>query len=195
MWSVYSDDPDGMDREGCGSRLSNRGGTGYLPCLDGFVVNGCREEYQWRAFLEIVAGGNWEQDERLGHLFKNGFDLYVLMDKFAIIRPVLVEWTMKHPKEEIATLAQAKGIPIAPCNSADALFTSPQYTGREFFVELDHPAAGKLRYPGLPYEFSKTPSQVTKPAPLLGQHNDEVFGGWLDYPPQKIAALKQAGAI
>ena len=193
--TFYTFDPEGVYLERCGSRVSNRGGLGYLLCQDGYIVNGSREEYQWRALLEIAAGEEWEKDEQLKSLFSGGFDLFVLMDKFELVRPVLTEWAMKHTKEEITALAQAKGVPVVPCNSAEDMLKSAHFAAREFFVEIDHPQTGKLRYPGAPFRLSETPWRVDKPAPLLGQHNEEILCGRLGYSRQDLTKMRERGVI
>ncbi len=189
------------DSQGAGVRLpggrqgSRIRGIGYLPCRDGHIVNGCREEYQWRALLELAAGEEWEQDARLQGLFSEQFELFAFLDKWETIRPVVLEWTMEHTKEEIASLAQSKGIPIVPANSAEDIFNSRQFAERGFLVDIDHPHAGRLRYPGAPYKLSGTPWQARRCAPLLGQHNEEVLCGDLGYSEQDLTAMRAAGVI
>ncbi len=70
----------------------------------------------------------------------------------------------------------------------------PHLKEREFFVEMEHPQAGKLTCPGLPFKLSETPCQLRR-APLLGEHNVEVYGDRLGYSQQDIVKLKQAGII
>ena len=61
-------------------------------------------------------------------------------------------------------------------NTAADLFESPQFQAREFFVEVDHPAAGKLRYPGWPIKLGSGTRLELAPAPLLGQDNQSILG-------------------
>lgn len=70
----------------------------------------------------------------------------------------------------------------------------PHLKERGFMVELDHPEAGRLTHPGLPYKLSETPGQL-KPAPLLGEHNAEIYGDRLGYSRQDIVKLRQTGII
>ena len=102
---------------------------------------------------------------------------------------------MKHSREEITTMAQERHIPIVPCNSAADLLESPQFAEREFFVEIEHPHTGRLTYPGAPYRFSETPWRVARPAPLLGEHNEEILCGRLGYSRQDLARMKESGVI
>ena len=62
-------------------------------------------------------------------------------------------------------------------------------------VESEHPVAGKVKIVGVPVKLSETPGSVREPAPLLGQHTDEVLHEYLGMPDGEIAALRQAGVI
>ncbi len=171
-------------------------GFGYLPCKDGYVVNGCREEYQWRALLRLVAGEEWEEDERFKGLLGTGFNPGVfLIEAGATIGPMITEWATKRTRAEVTVAAQSKGIPIVPCNSTEDMFRSSHLAERQFLVEIDHPQTGKLRYPGAPYRLSETPWRVDRPAPLLGQHNEEILCERLGYSEEKLASMRQSGVI
>jgi formyl-CoA transferase len=64
---------------------------------------------------------------------------------------------------------------------------------RGFFATVDHPEAGAIELPGLSLRFSATPGEVRR-APLLGEHNLEIFGE-LGYTPPEIAALRTQNVI
>lgn len=171
-------------------------GFGYLPCKDGYVVSGCREEYQWRSFIGLVAGDNWEEDGRFKGLLEGEFDIGVfLAEAGPIIWPLISEWAMSRTKEEVTAAAQSRGIPIVPCNSTEDLFGSSHFAERQFLVEIDHPATGKLQYPGAPYHLSETPWRVDRPAPLLGQHNEEILCEQLGYTKEELASMRESGTI
>ena len=74
-------------------------------------------------------------------------------------------------------------------------YNSPQTKAREFFTEIDHPAAGKLMYPGLPYKLSTMTPSKNHGAPLLGQHNEEIYTERLGYAKEDLVRLKEAGVI
>ena len=82
-----------------------------------------------------------------------------------------------------------------PVHSAKEIVNSEQLAAREFFVEVEHREAGKVKYPGAPYKLSATPWGVNRPAPLLGEHNEEVYCGMLGYSKQDLVKLRQAGTI
>ena len=66
---------------------------------------------------------------------------------------------------------------------------------RGAIVEVEHPVAGPVSMVGMPVKLSETPGRVRTPAPLLGQHTDEVLQHYLDLNEAAIAALREAGAI
>ncbi len=72
------------------------------------------------------------------------------------VNDLLIEWMMKHSKEEIFRKGQALSCPIAPIFSAEDVVESEQFNTRDFFVEMDHPEAGSVRFPSSPYRFSKS---------------------------------------
>ena len=84
---------------------------------------------------------------------------------------------------------------MVPAAYAAKLMASDHLQARGFFVEVEHPAAGVLTYLGAPYEFSETSCQVRSPAPLLGQHTQEVLRGLLGYSEAEVAAVQEGGVL
>ena len=95
----YTYDPDGLAFVGLyDSKARTRR---ILPCRDGFVVNRCRDEQQWRALMGLVAGDEWEKEERFEGLLDGEFDLVAFLSETAdTIRPVIAEWTAQRTTEE-----------------------------------------------------------------------------------------------
>ena len=79
--------------------------------------------------------------------------------------------------------------------SAGHLADCPRLLARDSFVELDHPVVGRAQYPGMAVRLPGEAITGTQPAPLLGQHNTEIFGRELGYPPEDLVALRQHGVI
>ncbi len=77
---------------------------------------------------------------------------------------------------------------------ADA-FADPQYAAREAIISVDDPALGPLRMQGVTPKLSATPGAVARGAPLLGEHNDEVYGGLLGLSAAERASLRAGGVI
>ena len=87
------------------------------------------------------------------------------------------------------------GIPSGVINSIEDVFNHPQAEHRDLKIELEHPTAGTLQFPGYPYKFSATPAKAHHPPPMLGEHTDEVLEGLLDYSPEEVSELHERGVI
>ena len=138
---------------------------GVLPCNDGFVAISPREEAQWRQWLEMMGNPDWGDDERFATREAREANTPELWE-------LLGEWTSGFSKFDVARWGQERRIPCFPVNTAEDLFTDPHLQDREFFSELEHPVAGRLRYPGAAYRLSNAADTANRrAAPTLGQHN------------------------
>ena len=140
-----------------------------LPTSDGYVAISPREEHQWAAWLKLMGDPEWGADQRFS-------TARLRQENWSALEPLLIEWTSRRTKEDIYRRAQTAHIPAFPVNTAADLFQSRQLQSRGFFREIEHPVAGTLPYAGFPYMLSNTHLEVSKPAPTLGQDNDEVLG-------------------
>ena len=140
-----------------------------LPCRDGYVSISPRQEDQWQRFVAMMDHPPWAADPK----FATRDDR---VSNWKDLEPLLSDWTSRQSKEEVYREAQANHIPSFPLNTAADLFSSAQFQAREFFVEAEHPAAGKLPYPGWPIRLGSGKRFQVAPAPLLGQDNQAVLG-------------------
>ncbi len=93
-------------------------------------------------------------------------------EKFdALIRP----WLNEHDKWQITKEAQELRLAFTPVLSPGELFEDVQTKARGYFAETEHPAMGKVVYPGAPAKLSESPWKSGR-APLLGEHNTEIYG-------------------
>ncbi|MBA7597062.1 Bile acid-CoA transferase [subsurface metagenome] len=76
----------------------------------------------------------------------------------------------------------------------EEVLDDPHWWQREFWVQIEHPVTGKLTYPGAPSKAEQMPWVIRRPAPLLGQHNEEVYGK-LGYTKKELVRLKENGLI
>ena len=161
---------------------------GILPCKDGYVELSIYEEHQWQALLKLMGEPEWAKQDK----FK---DRLSRTQNNAELNFLLAGWFKQHTKEELYQQGQALGVPIAPYNNTREVVASPQLAHRAFFVEIEHSETGRVRYPSAPYQFSRTPWRAERPAPLLGQHNGEIYGKRLGFSRQQIVKLRHAGVI
>jgi formyl-CoA transferase len=96
---------------------------------------------------------------------------------------------------ELYRKVQEKRVPFAPVSTMGDLLNSEHLKARGFFVEIPHPVAGTHTYPGAPLKYHATPWEIRLPAPTLGQHNEQIFGGRLGLDAARLAELKRTGVI
>ncbi len=86
-------------------------------------------------------------------------------------------------------------IPIGLVPTTKEIVESPQHEAREFFEEVDHPVMGRITMPGAPFKMMDTPWQLKSPAPLLGEHNEEIYCQRLGYSREELVKLRERGVI
>jgi formyl-CoA transferase len=101
---------------------------------------------------------------------------------------------MQHTKREVMELVGGAGVPSGAVFDNVELQHDPFLRERGMFVELEHPVRGKFVMPGFPVKMSNSHVPVS-PAPLLGQHNEEVLGEVLGYSSEKVARLREEKVI
>ncbi len=161
---------------------------GILPCKDGYVNLSPSQDHHWDGLVRLMGNPEWAQDER----FKNRDSRREHGDE---IRAHLEEWTKGQSKEELAEAAQRLGFPGAPVYTMDEALRAEHLVAREFLVEIDHPEAGRIHYPGAPFKLLGTPWHVVRAAPLLGQHNEDVYCKRLGYSREELVRLRESGVI
>ena len=100
----------------------------------------------------------------------------------------------EHEKRDIYERAQELRMPFALISTLDELPTDKQLQHRKYFVDIEHPVAGKLTYPGAPFKMSETPWQAER-APLLGEHNEQVLCRRLGYSKEDLVKLRERNII
>ena len=144
---------------------------GVLPCVDGYVAISPREDAQWLRWLDMMGQPSWAEDERYATRAARQENIDGLWE-------LLAAWTRGRSKFEIAREGQRRRIPCFPVNTIEDLMRDQHLEERQFFVPIDHPVAGYLKLPGVPYRLSdaRVPAGL-EPAPRLGQHNETVLAG------------------
>ncbi|MBI4330154.1 MAG: CoA transferase [Chloroflexi bacterium] len=162
--------------------------AGVLPCKDGYVQFAPNRPEEWDTFIELLGSPEWAK----GAEFK---DPKYREEHAAEIKERLAPLLMQFTKEELYRRAQSKHCPVAPYHGCDEIVDSGQLRARGFFVEMDHPEAGRLEYPSVPYRFCEAPARFQRPAPLLGEHNEEIYRRMLGYTAERLARLRGSGVI
>ncbi len=161
---------------------------GFFKCKDGWVFLNAIEPHHWQRLVDVMGNPDWANEE----LFK---DTFARGQHWESLESLMAEWAIKHTTAELFEAAKAKKIPLAVVNSIAEVMESGQLKERGFFIDIEHSKVGKLTYPGAPYKFSETPWTIHKPAPLLGQHNEDVYCNQLGYTKRELVKMYEAGII
>ncbi|MFQ6053488.1 MAG: CaiB/BaiF CoA transferase family protein [Candidatus Bathyarchaeia archaeon] len=110
-------------------------------------------------------------------------------------REAVAAWVAERTGEEVVELLAGAGVPVSPVHDLDDVLANEQARAREMFVEVVHPILGEVTMPGFPIKFSETKGDMTTPAPLLGQHNAEVYSELLGLSEAEVEELRREGVI
>ena len=165
-------------------------GSGFeelMPARDGYVIPSVQGSQPWSTVAGVI-GLEALNDERFATgagRIEHGEDLKQLLIQG------LSEWERK-------PLFQASGesrLVFGMAQDAEDLYNCPHLEDRGFFTEVDHPVAGNARYPGMGPVLSGMNFEIRRPAPLLGQHNAEIFCEELGYTAEDLVNLRGLGVI
>ena len=120
------------------------------------------------------------------------------MDRFknkSLIDPVVEEWIGKRTADEAIDLLQKERVPCGVVNTIDQLLIDPQVQDREMIQFMDYPDLGEIPVPGIPIKLSSSPGSIDRPAPKLGEHNEEVYCGLLGLKSREFERLRQEKII
>ena len=154
---------------------------------DGWVNIGGANQANWERIADVLGHPQWRDDPRFA---TNTARMQNIEALTAAINAVLGTRTKAEWTERLA----AAGVPVGPVHSLGEALAHPQTLARGMVVDLVHPQAGAIKAIGCPLHFSATPTQITRPAPLLGEHTREVLADY-GYDDAAIDALIAAGVV
>jgi benzylsuccinate CoA-transferase BbsF subunit len=146
-----------------------------------------RSDREWQRFCEVLGQPPWTREPRFATLLgrvKHRDELNAQVEG----------WTSQLPAAEVMRRLQAAGIAAGVVQNAADLAHDPQLAMRGDAIILDHPEVGAQRYQAPGFQLTVSPAQL-RPAPLLGQHNVEVFQGLLGLSEAEYRRLEAEGVF
>ena len=174
-------------------RIGNRYESTYpydsFPAKDGDVIIAAGNNKLFGILCEVMGRSELKEDPR----FREIKDRVANHEQ---VREVVSEWTRRYTIDEIDHKLNSAGCPASAVNTIDRLVRDPQIAGaREMFPEIDQPGIGRLQITAAPQKLTRTKACPRKPAPLLGEDNEAVYGGLLGLSAEDLGRLTAAGVI
>jgi crotonobetainyl-CoA:carnitine CoA-transferase CaiB-like acyl-CoA transferase len=174
------------------SRVGNRGygraAWGIYPCGDGYVGIIAGPDQNWPEVAKIM-----EREELADPKYASRQGRLLYADE---VDALMLPWLLDHNKVDIFKAGQEHGLGFSFVATMQDLLEMEQLQDRDYFVELDHPVAGRLQYPRPPISPQLPVGPwVYRRAPLLGEHNREVLVERLGYSDQELTRFREQGVV
>ena len=170
------------------------------PCKDGRVV--CSIGGAGVGWTQsTIALTNWMAEEGMAgelaemdwHSFNPGA---ATPEQIQRAEEILGAFFLTRTKQELYEAAVERGFSLAPSSTPKDLMEDVQLAARDFYIEVEHPELGDtVTYAGAPLQMSHHHWGIRRRAPLIGEHNEEVYQAELGLSPEEVAALKRDGVI
>jgi CoA:oxalate CoA-transferase len=158
------------------------------PAKDGYVAIICVVENHWQNLLAAMGREDLKDDPRFA-------DNAARVGNLALTDAVVQRWTEALGKDEIFARTKQHRIPSAPVRDLLEVMNDRHMHERGMLERIDHPELGDIVVPTSPLRFHGADRVATTPSPRIGQHNDQIYGGWLGLSAEDIAALRREGVI
>lgn len=163
----------GEEPKSMGNRRNNYAPINAFPVKDGSVYISASLQKHWESLTQIMDRKDLYEDPRYetSKMRKNHEDE---------LEAIVTEWTSSFLTKDLIKILEANDIPCAPVQSVSQVMKDPHVLARQSIIEIDYPGLGPYPMPRFVPRFSslEVPEQR---APLLGEHNEEVFRGLLGY--------------
>jgi crotonobetainyl-CoA:carnitine CoA-transferase CaiB-like acyl-CoA transferase len=180
----------GSVRERTGSVLPGVAPSNVYPSQEGeWILVAANADAVFRRLADAVGQPAWATDPRFATHQARG-EHQVLLDD------LIAQWTSQHPAAEILEVMDGAGVPAGRIFTARDIAADPHYAARGMVVEQHQPSLGEaVPMQGIIPKLSATPGVLHRPAPRVGEHNADVYGGLLGLTPAEIARLAADGVI
>lgn len=180
---------EGRNPERIGNRYESVYPYDSFECTDGSMVIGCGNDKLWSKLCNIMKLPELIEDERYDKNFKR-------VKNHEDVKYIVEQWTINQSVDENVQLLLENGIPAAPINNIERVVKDPHISiDREMFVDIEHPIVGNMKITGQHIKLSDTKPEIKSPAPLLGQHNYEVFNNVLNLNEEEVRILEENNII
>lgn len=171
-----------------GNRYANRTLTNAFACKDGYVYLCIVIDSHWAKLCRVMG-----REDLIGQPRTATMALRSQNNDW--LEGIVNDWLKEKTVEEVLKIMGEAALVAAPIYDFSQVIADPHIREREMVTEVEHPALGPINLYGVAPKLSRTPGKVRTPAPLLGQHNEEIYGSYLDFDSSKLEQLQAEGVI
>ena len=173
-----------------GNRYIANSPYGAFKAKDDYFIVACGSDKIFARFCrEILNRPELAEDERFSTMASRALN-------HDLIKELVEGWAAAYTAEEAVQIILDAGLPAGPIFDMDDIAHDEHIVGeREMLVKMEQPGIGEVTVTNNPIKLSDTKPVIRRPAPLLGQHNEEVYGEWLNFDAEKIKELKGKGVL
>ena len=174
--------------ERMGSHHPSTSPCGVFQARNGYVVITALVHH-WEHFVKTIGKPELLSDTRFN-------PTSVRVQNRLELVPIIEGWLKSFPsREDALKILNANHILAAPVLSVAQAIEQPQLTERGFIKNVEHPVIGDLQLPMIPLRFSESATEITGPAPLIGEHNLSVLNSYLGYSAEQVEELTRQGIL
>ena len=178
----------GKTPERTGNASHNRVPINVYAAKDGYIAMNLAVEEHWHNLLAAMGREDLREDPRYSSPAAR-------VENRELVDTTIEGWSKTLPKMEIFAIAKQRRIPLAPVREVDEVMHDRHMHERGYLDDIEHDEIGPITVPTSPLRFHGADRRATTPSPKLGQHNEEIYGGWLGLSAGEIAELKSDGVI
>jgi benzylsuccinate CoA-transferase BbsF subunit len=157
---------------------------GTYPCKgkDRWISIAIETDEEWQRFCMAIGRAEWVNDARFA-------DRYGRLVNRRELDGLVQSVTINYEPYELTEILQNVKVAAIPAMNIEDQYSDPHYRERKTYVEIQHPLIGMEILPGVPFRMSKTPGDIHRPAPSLGEHSQYVLSELLHLSPDTIKEL------
>lgn len=163
---------------------------GVFPCAgeDRWCAISVHDDAEWTRLVDALGNPDWAKEPVLATVVGR-------RQQERDIEERLASWTRTQERDALVEQLRAYGVHVYPVNSMADLFSDPQLQYRQHWRPVDHPVIGRAHVAAPPFLLRETPPVVERPAPLLGQHTEQVLTEILGYSAEQVEELTREGVL
>ena len=155
---------------------------------DKWVSIAVKTDEEWKNLCQAMGNPEWCENEK----FADGLSRWENQEE---LDKLITTWTRSRTPYEVMEILQKVGVAAVPVMNVEDQYFDPHFKEAQYYTEVEHPLVGLEPLYGIPWHLNKTPGEIYRVAPALGEHNDYVFGELLGLSKEEIEKLVEEKVV